>query len=502
MVSLLRGAAVCLLCVCLPSEGYARVRVRVAPGKSAAVLSALASSGAAPTLKTTLSPASGSGLQGLAMRPMLSVGPKGIGDISLDAVESAQSVEFDGAPPIIKVPDRVRELRGAGMLYVDIKDSTVLFQNEGNRRSQESVTAYLDYIAGFSRLHGGRVVRRLGDGLLILFDGGARPAIEAAEAIQGRLGEWQNMLGGEPLELHAAVSAGRVLIEENGTDIEVYGQTVERTIELLDYSDGGSVVVEPVLFSQPRMHEFLEARSFIPGDVPLLKPGPDAGGGIALPGKQAALTTHSFEPRATLFTDLRGWSKMYDKHGRRPAFAAAKAFQAYAAAIAQLNGGEVVKTRGEGLMLSFPSAAEALMAAAEMQARVRELKAATPLGGEMAIRTGISYGKVVVERTLEGKDHFGNTVNAAARLLDLNGDGEVLVSRAALRDKRLRSLLSRSDFVVEKVRLKGFRDEVMVLRVRPASVYRGKPASMRKKLKLLSQAFFEAVTRARRKDAD
>ncbi|TPW20193.1 MAG: hypothetical protein FD126_1934, partial [Elusimicrobia bacterium] len=280
---------------------------------------------------------------------------------------------------------------------------------------------------------GGRVARRLGDGLLIAFPDRASAAAAEA-AIQARVPEVRARLGRPELALHSAVDSGRVVEDRSGGKFDVYGQAVERALK----SAAGA---EP------------DARAALPGDDGW---------------RQSELSTVGFERRATLFADLEDWPRNYDGYGRRRAIATIKAFHSYAAAVVARHGGTLVKTSGEAVMATFADAASAVKAAAELQSRVAELKDAAPLGSLVRPRVGVSFGRVIREERLESTDYFGNTVNAAARLMKLAGGGGILLSAAVLHDPAAKAYFQDGWYTREAHELKGFSRPVETLRLNPA----------------------------------
>jgi class 3 adenylate cyclase len=138
------------------------------------------------------------------------------------------------------------------------------------------------------------------------------------------------------------------------------------------------------------------------------------------------------------------------------------AFRRHVRAVVERHGGLLVKAEGETVMASFPSAAASLRAAAGIQAGLDAALKDAPLGAIARARVGISYGRVLREDRLDGFDFFGNTVNAAARLMRLAAPGEVLASSALLADPEAAALLSGAER--RRVRLKGFDGEQTVLR--------------------------------------
>ncbi|MBI5598064.1 MAG: hypothetical protein HY928_18430 [Elusimicrobia bacterium] len=367
------------------------------------------------------------------------------------------------------------ERRGVGLLVVDLKDSTRLYQEAGSRQGQRLTEAVLDFAAVTAQGLGGAVARRLGDGLLIAFDGAAE-ATAAGLAVQAAMPEVAARLGRPGLALRAAVHAGRVVEDRSGGGFDVYGQAVERALSLAAVGRAGTVVREA------------------PGGGPLeLVPEPAAPRGDGW--TQAELSRTAIETRATLFADLADWPARYEAGGRRSAVAATKAFHAFAAAVVRRRGGELVKTSGEAVMASFPGAAAALLAAAELQNRSAEFREAVPLAADAAVRVGVSYGRVVRRTHLSWSDYFGNTVNAAARLMRRAGGGGILVSARALQDPEAGRLLEAARVERGRMELKGFAEPVEVLRLEAASVRTGRGGSMAKRLKAVARAVLRMLPR-------
>jgi hypothetical protein len=89
-------------------------------------------------------------------------------------------------------------------------------------------------------------------------------------------------------------------------------------------------------------------------------------------------------------------------------------------------GGRVVKTIGDEVMATLPSASAACAAAIAMQRGTDGLDPVRGPGGssKLAVRVGFHLGPVLEE---EG-DCFGDTVNVAARLVALARGGEIITS--------------------------------------------------------------------------
>lgn len=91
------------------------------------------------------------------------------------------------------------------------------------------------------------------------------------------------------------------------------------------------------------------------------------------------------------------------------------------------RGGRIVKLTGDGALIEFGSAVEALSAAIEFQQATAE--AERPEAERLVFRVGMHLGDVIVD----GDDLYGNGVNVAARLEGEAPAGGIVVS-SALRD--------------------------------------------------------------------
>jgi class 3 adenylate cyclase/TolB-like protein/cytochrome c-type biogenesis protein CcmH/NrfG len=96
--------------------------------------------------------------------------------------------------------------------------------------------------------------------------------------------------------------------------------------------------------------------------------------------------------------------------------------------------GRIVKTTGDGILIEFPSAVEAVRCAIEVQRGMVTRNAGVPPDKQLQFRVGINLGDIIVE----GKDIYGDGVNVAARLEALAEPGGICVSRGVrdpIRDK-------------------------------------------------------------------
>lgn len=135
---------------------------------------------------------------------------------------------------------------------------------------------------------------------------------------------------------------------------------------------------------------------------------------------EAGVTRARGTPDRTIaFLDLSGYTRLTEQAGDERAAEAGRRLVEIAAGAATRRGGRVVKPLGDGAMLRFDDSAAAVACCLEVVAALA--RAGLPPG-----RAGIAAGPVV---TRDG-DHYGRTVNLAARLADRARPGEVLVSAA------------------------------------------------------------------------
>jgi adenylate cyclase len=92
------------------------------------------------------------------------------------------------------------------------------------------------------------------------------------------------------------------------------------------------------------------------------------------------------------------------------------------------NSGTVIKTMGDEVMATFPSADEALTAAAQMQQQITANSQLKIDGHAVAIRVGCHFGPVV----LENRDVFGATVHTANRMTSQAKAGQIVTTAATV----------------------------------------------------------------------
>ncbi|KAA1420911.1 hypothetical protein F0U44_00760 [Nocardioides humilatus] len=124
-----------------------------------------------------------------------------------------------------------------------------------------------------------------------------------------------------------------------------------------------------------------------------------------------------------LFTDLVGSTAMGDRLGDDDAETVRRRFFQIIEEAVEPTGGRIVKTLGDGHMVAFASALDAIGCAIAIQGGVDTYN--SEHGAEtIGVRVGINAGDV----TVEGDDYFGTPVTIAKRLCDSAEGGQILVS--------------------------------------------------------------------------
>jgi TolB-like protein/class 3 adenylate cyclase/Tfp pilus assembly protein PilF len=127
---------------------------------------------------------------------------------------------------------------------------------------------------------------------------------------------------------------------------------------------------------------------------------------------------------AILAADVAGYSRlMHSDEEATHARLSALLTDVVNPAIAE-HGGRIVKHTGDGFLAEFPSAVEAVRAALQFQARIKELTIGELEDRRIAFRVGINIGDVIAE----SHDIFGDDVNVAARLEGIAVPGGICIS--------------------------------------------------------------------------
>jgi adenylate cyclase len=133
--------------------------------------------------------------------------------------------------------------------------------------------------------------------------------------------------------------------------------------------------------------------------------------------------------------------------------------------------GRVVKFMGDGVLVEFASAVDAVECAVHLQQRMESANADLPEDRRIRLRVGVNLGDVIVE----GDDLYGDGVNIAARIESLADPGTVVVSRTVCNHVRGKVKLGFDDLGEQL--LKNIAEPVRIYRLWPDGTS-AKPAAL------------------------
>jgi adenylate cyclase len=131
---------------------------------------------------------------------------------------------------------------------------------------------------------------------------------------------------------------------------------------------------------------------------------------------------------AILFADVVGSTRIYEVMGDLRARDMVLTCVEIMRSATEQNHGTVIKTIGDEIMATFPTANDALNAASRMQHDIRMHAELKVEGQPIAIRIGGHFGPVV----LENRDIFGAAVHTANRMTSQAKAGQIMVTSAVV----------------------------------------------------------------------
>ena len=143
-----------------------------------------------------------------------------------------------------------------------------------------------------------------------------------------------------------------------------------------------------------------------------------------LAGDRTASDVTAAQRIAVLFADISASTALYERLGDAQALATVTSCLEMARDAAVGHGGRLIKTIGDEVMLVFPTALQAAEAAVEIQERMSKLAEVMRL--RLSFHVGFHFGEAIEQ---EG-DVYGDSVNLAARLVELSKAGQILTSSA------------------------------------------------------------------------
>lgn len=142
-----------------------------------------------------------------------------------------------------------------------------------------------------------------------------------------------------------------------------------------------------------------------------------------------------------VFADLAGFTALAELHGDEQAADIAVEF---CRSINRLlpNDAEDLKMLGDACLLRFGSAADAVLVSLRLTSEIG------PRHGFPEVRIGMNTGGAV----LRGSEWFGTTINVAARVAELAGPGQILLTAATREEAGMQNAFVFDDHGVHELR--------------------------------------------------
>lgn len=164
---------------------------------------------------------------------------------------------------------------------------------------------------------------------------------------------------------------------------------------------------------------------------------------------------------AILFADVSGSTKLFETLGDATARLKVSECLETLTEVTKEHNGTVIKTIGDEIMCTFPSADDAANAACEMHEALEE-DITEGTGGEattLAIRVGLHFGPAI----LEGGDVFGDAVNVAARMASQSKAGQIITTQTTI--EKLSPQRRAGSRFIDRAPIKGKKEEIEIYEI-------------------------------------
>ncbi len=203
-----------------------------------------------------------------------------------------------------------------------------------------------------------------------------------------------------------------------------------------------------------------EAHGLIPNVVVEVDPAAVAGflGRVTDPNDAVANPIREAGFRALMFTDMVNSTLITNTLGDDRAQSVLAKHNEIVRRTLLSHGGREIDRAGDGFLISFSSAAQAVACAVSMQRAFQDYNADAARPADIQVRIALGAGEPIAD----GESLFGSVVNLTARICAHAGAGEILATRV------VRDLCTGKPFTflpAGALELKGFADPIEVHRV-------------------------------------
>lgn len=163
---------------------------------------------------------------------------------------------------------------------------------------------------------------------------------------------------------------------------------------------------------------------------------------------------------ATMFADISGSTRLFEVLGDATARVTVSDTLELLTKVIHLHNGTVIKTIGDEIMCTFPTADDSANAATEMQETLEDANEMRDEGApEIKIRVGMHFGPAL----LEGGDVFGDAVNVAARMAAQAKGGQIITTKSTV--DLLQPVMRASTRFVDRAPIKGKKEDIEIFEI-------------------------------------
>jgi class 3 adenylate cyclase len=167
-----------------------------------------------------------------------------------------------------------------------------------------------------------------------------------------------------------------------------------------------------------------------------------------------------------VFTDLKASTELYERVGDLAAYELVKAHFGVLGEAVSRESGAVVKTIGDAVMATFPSADKGVAAVLRMREAMQRLNESH--GREdLLLKIGVHEGPCLAVTLNDRLDYFGQTVNIASRVQALADSASVFATEPIVAHELAGELISRAGLTAtpRKCALRGIADDYTVYEI-------------------------------------
>ncbi len=163
---------------------------------------------------------------------------------------------------------------------------------------------------------------------------------------------------------------------------------------------------------------------------------------------------------AILFADVSGSTRLFETLGDATARVKVSECLDTLTSVTNNHSGTVIKTIGDEIMCTFPTADDAAHAATEMHEELEEdITEGVSNSTQIAIRVGFHFGPAI----MEGGDVFGDAVNVAARMAAQAKGGQIITTQSTV--DLLAPVLRAGTRFVDRAPIKGKKEEINIYEI-------------------------------------